>query len=52
MLGTALAALVLLFAVQGLLVVKLADKLTAGATASRNGSNKALQATGRYAQIA
>ena len=52
MLGTALAALVLLFAVQVLLVVKVADKLTGG-TGSRKGSHAAaLPAAGRYAQLA
>ncbi len=52
MLATALVALVLLFALQGLLVVKLADKLTASAATSRDGRNGNLQDDGRYAQLA
>ncbi|MCE4224571.1 hypothetical protein HCU64_12470 [Methylobacterium sp. C25] len=52
MLGTALFALVLLFALQALLVVKVADKLTADAATSQDGRNGNLQGAGRYAQLA
>ena len=52
MLGTALVALVLLFALQALLVVKVADKLTAGAVASQDGRSGNLQDASRYAQLA
>ncbi|GEP08163.1 hypothetical protein [Methylobacterium gnaphalii] len=52
MLSTALVTLVLLFALQALLVVKVADKLTAGAVASQDGRNGKLQDAGRYTQLA
>ena len=49
MLGTALVVLVLLFAVQILLVVKLADKLTTDAGAGQDDRRGNVQAAGRYA---
>lgn len=52
MLATALAALVLLFAVQVLFVVKVADKLTGDVDSHNAGHADALPAAGRYAQLA
>ncbi|GJE25264.1 hypothetical protein [Methylobacterium organophilum] len=49
MIGTVLSSLVLLFAVQALLVVKLADKLTADAAARQDSHKGVAQPAGRYA---
>lgn len=52
MIGTALAALALLFAVQCLLVVIVADKLTSADERLQQGNMTARPSAGRYAEAA
>lgn len=52
MLGTALIVITLLAAVQVLLVIKVADKLTESASGRQDSRTGAFQTGGRYAQPA